>query len=283
VRIEQPTLGFIESHAADAARVLDQLPRHEAVALICSVPTRLMVPVARAMSSFAVARCLDIMPEGRAAGLIQRLGIHTTASILRYLSATRREELLAGLPTASAVACRLLLGYPEDTVGSLVDLSVLAMVPATTVAEALQRIGRAADDPGDFLYVVGDDGRLQGQLRVAELLRSSERGQQIGTLMHDTPQPVPAQLSLDAARGQRTWNEHPVLPVTESNDRFLGVLHHHALLKHGSGVLPGDPVSGLHGIGVALGSAYWSLFSSTIRAVVSALPVAEQGKDGAAP
>ena len=73
------------------------------------------------------ARCLAALDDARALELLAPMGTQPTVAVLRHLPSARRQALIAGLPTAAALASTLLLGYAEDTLGAWADPDVVML------------------------------------------------------------------------------------------------------------------------------------------------------------
>src|SRR3989304_3643921 len=95
--LETLTLAFIESHPADAARVLEPPPAAGSAALCERVPARLGAPVLAAMLPPTAARNVTALGDERGMGLLSLLG------------AQRSEEHTSELQSRLHLVCRLLL------------------------------------------------------------------------------------------------------------------------------------------------------------------------------
>ncbi|WP_298746094.1 CBS domain-containing protein [uncultured Brevundimonas sp.] len=136
------------------------------------------------------------------------------SAVLRYVRQPRRDQLIAQLPTATALAFRLLLTYPEDTVGAWINTHCLAVAPETLVSEALERLRQSPESVGPYLYVVDADRRLQGMAAMADLLRAG-RGATVAQTMQPARHRLSARASLAAAHQHQGWKEYHALPVLQ--------------------------------------------------------------------
>jgi magnesium transporter len=271
------TLAYLRMHPTEAARVLEQLPFAETAVLLGAVPGRIAAPVlSRLVPSFA-ARSLANVADDSVVRLLRRLTTPAAAAVLRHIGEERRARLLGELPSAMAVACRLLLRYPEDSVGALADTTVLTLLPATPVREVLARFKSAQDDVGDFLYVVDDERFLRACLRPAALLHVT------GTMSVGALDPVPvsrlaAQAAPRSVRDHPGWNSFSTLPVVDRDGRLIGALRQSVLMqaldRTPAPVRTGTEPSTL----VALGDAGWSAAATLLHAAVGVLPVSRRGQ-----
>lgn len=272
------SLVFAETHPGESARVLDRLTAEDAAAFFRFLPARLVAPVLRQMLPLAAAHCLELLDDETAAGLVRDLDAQSGTAILRHLSAARRDRLVGELPTASALAFRFLLGYPEDAVGAWVQPHVLALPPDMSISTALDHVRQSPEAGGEFLYVIDTAQRLQGVVSLIDALRAG-RGATLAQVMRPRRSTISARASLHAARAQAAWREHHTLPVVEHNQRFIGALDLATLcqaLERQDGVT--GPPTGF-AAGAALASGVWSLFAGLLQAFTALLPGAPAAND----
>ncbi len=275
VRGRDLTLAFVRERPGEAARVLEHLPPAEAAALLADLPARVGAPlVARLFPAFA-ARCLEALADERAGTLLRRIGAPAAAAALRHVGEPRRAVLLAELPTAMSVACRLLLRYPADSVGALADVEVLAFTPETSVREALQRLRASGNEAGDFVYLVDANRRLRGCLRPAALLHAGS-SLSLGELPRVDLPLLPAKATAPSVRDHDGWTSHSTLPVVDRERSFVGALRQAALaqaLARRRAPPPRLPGGALE----LLAGAAWGAFDALLQAAVALLPGRSRG------
>jgi len=276
---ESLTLAFVEAHPADAARVLETLPAAESAALFARVPPRLGAPVLAAMLPPTAARTVLSLEDERAMGLLSALGAQAAVAVLRHVSEPRRTTLIDGLPTAAAVASRMLLGYPEDTVGAWTDTDVVTLAPEVRVGDALARV-RVARDDASVVHVVGPDERLLGIVDLVALVRAPESAD-VGHLMRRADAVVAAVAPLAGAASHRGWERASILPVVERGDRLIGVLRRGTLMRALARTTLQPADAGAAGLAETLARGYWDALSGVISAAVGLLPRARPVREEA--
>jgi magnesium transporter len=235
------------------------------------VPGRVAATVvSRLLPGFA-ARSVELLADEPAVRLLRRLSTPAAASLLRHLDAGRRARLLAELPRATAVACGLLLRYPEDSIGALADTDVLTVPPSMPVRDVLARLRSARDDAGDFFYVVDEERRLRVCLRPATLLHATG-ALSVGAL---EPARVPVLLAQAAPRSVRDhpgWSSHSTLPVVDRDGRLIGALRQSVLLQALTRA-PSDAHAAAEPRAInAVAGAGWTAIATLLQALVSWLP-----------
>lgn len=265
------SLAFMQGHPANAARVLEALSIAEAAALFDRAPARIGGGVMAAMLPRQASACVAALSDVRALELLATMNMQAMVSLLRYIPEARRQALVGGLPTASALASALLLGYDEDTLGAWADPSVIMLPPETRVADALARV-RQTEVVHPAVFVTDASRRLAGLVGLATLLRAPE-GATLASLMHSPAAVLRAHAPLASATSHPGWTHTSALPVVEPGERVLGVMTRDALTR----ALRRDhtepdaaaAVATLPGL-LALG--YWETFSGMVSAGLGLMP-----------
>lgn len=261
---------FMRSHPGEAAQVIEGVAPAHAAALFAAAPARLGAAVLAAMLPSAAARAVDALEDERAMALLGALRAQSAVLVLRHIAEPRRGRLIAGLPTAAALASRLLLGYPEDSVGAWTDPHVLAFSGDTRAAAALERV-RSAEEPAEHLFVVDARQRLGGWLKLALLLRAPALAP-LDALMARADAVLAAQTPLAGAAGHPGWLGSAALPVVEADGRLLGVLTSDALARALGRAGPRGTRAGPESVAGLLALGYWEALSSMIEAGAMLLP-----------
>lgn len=276
---EDLSFAFLESHPADAARVLERIAPQNVAALLMDAPVRLTAPALRAMLPLHVARCLDTLADDAVSGLLRAMGPQAGVAVLHYVPESRRNALLAQLPTALAMAFRLLLGYPEDTVGAWMDPRVLALPADTTAETALNRLREAEGESAVSIFVIGPGQRLLGQADLPEVLRAAAETP-LSKVMHQTTYTLPARAAIRAVGEHAGWDDYQMLPVVEREDRFVGALDRGVLARALLRTRHAQPGGGYDDLVANVAGGYWLGVASLIQLVVALIPVTPPQQNG---
>ena len=268
------TLTYIAAHPAEAARVLERMPGADAAALFATVPARAGAPVLTAMLPSAAARILSSLHDEPALALLAAAGVQAAVTVLRYIAEPRRSRLLEGLPTATAVASRILLGYPDDSVGAWADPDIIMLVPETRVNDVLARVRGGDEKKVDQVYGVDNEQRLVGIVDLLELLRVPD-STTLAAVLHKPLAMLTAMTPLTGAATQRGWQLSSVLPVVERDGRLIGVMHRatlaRAMARSRATTQPANEVT----ITGVLTRGYWDAASGLAEAALWLLPPAK--------
>ncbi len=278
---ERLSFAFLESHPAEAARVLERLTPQNVAGLLSDAPVRLAGPVLRLMLPTFVARCLEPLDDPTAAGLLRVMGPQAGVSVLHYLPEQRRAHLLTQLPTAMGMTFRLLLGYPQDAIGAWMDPRVVSLPADTTADAALTRLRDAQGGEIDsVVFVTGASQRLLGMVEVPELLRA-QASVPLSRLMRGVRFTLPARASILGVGDHEGWDDFQILPVVERDDRFVGALDRGVVARALMRQQRVRPQAGMGDVFANMAGGYWLGVSSLIEWAVEMLPVAPplaQGK-----
>ena len=268
------TLAFVTAHPAEAARILERLNPIDAAALFEQLPARASAPVLTAMLPSAAAHVITSLGMQTAMSLLSATGTQATVAILRQIPESTRNQLVDALPTAAAMASRLLLYYPDDSVGAWIDPDIVLFPPETTVSEAIARIAAGNEPQVEQVFTVDREQRLTGAVNVHELLRANSTTM-LANIARRPQTVLSASATISGISRRRGWQQAPAIPVTDRNGQLIGVLRRSALdraLARGNRFIQPEPDQPL---GSLLANKYWNAFSVLADAAVSALPRAK--------
>lgn len=278
---ERLSLAYIEAHPGDAARVLERLPTEQAAAFFAALPARALAPAIGAMLPIAAGRILAQLGDDQTVALLAALGTQPALSVLRHVPEARRVELVAGLPTTTALASRLLLGYPDDSVGAWTDPEVVALPGDAAVEDAITRVRELPGTRIEEVYSVGMGERLFGSVDIATLLRAPAHAA-LETIARKPNAVLPAASPLAGAATHRGWQHSAGLPVVEQGERLIGVLRRATLMRAlaRNRSLTAAPEQ-QHDLLSVIGLSYWQAISGLVGAAVTALPTVSpvRGRD----
>ena len=118
------------------------------------------------------AELLSALDDKRGAALLQELADDDAADLLGEMEPDDRDRMLAALPSAEAGEIRDLLRYDEETAGGLMTTALVAVAAESSAGDAIAEIRRQGREVEDFytVFVVDDQGRLQGTVHLADLI-----------------------------------------------------------------------------------------------------------------
>ncbi len=266
---EALTFAFLRAHPEDAARVLENCPPADVVALMQALPARITAPVLKLLRPSMAAAVLHGVDQNRGAVLVALLETSMAARVLRQVTEERRIELLARLRTSKGIALRLILAVPDDSIGAWVDADCLTLSGDVTAGRARER-ATAASGNTERIVLLDEQRRPISWVLLPDLLRA-----QPATPVAELAVPIPAVLvaamPLSAGLLHPAWRSSSVLPVTTRLGTFIGLLRHERLQQiHDQDRASRGPALSSFGGVVAYG--YWQSITSVMRGGLSLLP-----------
>jgi magnesium transporter len=247
---------FLEDHPEDAARSLEDQPTADAIALLASVSGQTAAVVLRAMDPFRAVACLQAMRHETLGEVLEGLDVEVLASLLRRMEPPAREQLLAGRSTKVVQTVRLLLSYPSDTAGAVMDPRVLTLPNDITVGQAVARIEKNPGDLYYYVYVVDREQVVCGVLDVKELLLAPDELAVRQVMLHEVVS-VSVHANLATVRDHPAWGQIEALPVVDDKGVLLGVIRHRVIRQLERRLRNDQAGQGIETL-IALGELYWA-------------------------
>ncbi|MEY4566424.1 MAG: hypothetical protein RLY14_1394 [Planctomycetota bacterium] len=179
-----------------------------------------------------VDRQIDILmheDEKLIAILLAHLPADDVVDLLHELSETRSEDLLALVPAKARRDIRRLQTFPEGTAGSVMTTEAACLDERLTVREALEALGREAENLEIvyYIYVVDETNHLRGVVSTRRLVSAIGRQEtRLSDLMETDLVSVHALDSQDEAVEKVAHYNLLAIPVLDDRGHMLGIITH---------------------------------------------------------
>lgn len=204
---------FIDEFPGTADKIILHLEPHRAVKTLKFLELKIQKRLIHNLPSVTVAILIQNMhPDDRTA-LLSELPSEVVKKLVQYLPTDERTETLA------------LLGYPEDSVGRLMNPDYIEVSANDTVHEVLLIIRKNAREIENinFIYVVDEHDRFLDDINLKELL-IAEPEQKISELMDERYITLNVQDDREEAAYEFRRNNRAVLPVTDNKGILMGIV-----------------------------------------------------------
>ena len=167
------------------------------------------------------------LPADAAAAILGEVRSDRQVDLLAQLGPEGAEGVIARMESSMAARVRRLLTYPAESAGGIMITEYLAYpgdwLAQELVADLESHRGDYADISVQYMYVVDSAGRLEGVLRMRDLVFSPKTVRIADTMITD-PLMVRAEQTLEEL--QQFFERHPLLgvPVVDSDRRLLGIV-----------------------------------------------------------
>jgi len=154
------------------------------------------------------------------------------ADILQDVNPEARKHYLAMLKPEQQETTRSLMRYDEDTAGGRMTTQAARISLGTTVKEALDILREYKDSAESLarIFVVDDDGRLKGKIRLRELAFNSW-DTPVQNIMEEADLFILASSDQEEAAQMFAKYDMTLLPVVDEYDHLLGVITHDDVLE----------------------------------------------------
>lgn len=210
----------------DAANQLADLPLEEIRAIFRKLPDDLVGAIIMEFSPELQLRLIEGMRSPHVSGIVDEMFLDDAADILGRLRPERLKEILEKLPRESAKKITEILGYPEDSAGGIMNPDFVAVTADLTVHEAMALLRSNPALTADsifYIYVVDVDGRLQGVLRVRDLLLA-QPDRPVSDVMIRRVRCISVHADQEAIADLFREHHFTALPVVDDFQRLRGIV-----------------------------------------------------------
>ena len=224
------TVRFAADYPAEAAALLERASPDAAGSVLSSLPQPVATAVLGAMAPGPAADCLAGLAPRAAARLLKTLKLEHMTPLMLRLDAKARNAILRVLPATISTSLRIVLQFPSDSLGSLLDPQVMTARADGEAGQTIALARRAPQSVRRYLYVLGDGQRLVGVVGTRQCALS-DAALPIARLMDPRPVALLARTRLQEAVRNPHWERFDMLPVVDRRDVFLGVVRRNSLQR----------------------------------------------------
>jgi len=166
---------------------------------------------------------LSARSDEDAAKLLSAMAPDDAVDLLTELEQDRRLPILQQVSPAAQRKMRSLLSYNAETAGGLMNPDFVTVTSSSTVQDALDAVRASLSPPeaAGVVFVVGEDGTLQGTALVVDLLRAEPSAD---VAVATRPDPASLSPGADVHEVVRTMTDYnlAVAPVVDAGGHMLG-------------------------------------------------------------
>lgn len=232
LRLQIPQSRLSDLHPADLADIIEDMDVHERAALVESLNEEVLADVFEEMDPKVQVSIMRGLEFEKAADIIEEMSPDDAADLIADLPKDTADGIFQELDDEYEEKVKGLLVHDEDEAGGLMTTQFMALGPDKTIVDALAHIRQNAGDVDViyYIYVVDDDGRLQGVINLRELL-SNEIFTPLNRIM--TTRLITAKLDEQAEDLADTFAKYGfrAIPVVDEEHHIRGVIRFKALLE----------------------------------------------------
>lgn len=221
---------FFQLYPGEAARLLDTFSVEEIVNYLQTQKITRSAQIFAHLNPDIAASLIGHMDDQFFSQLFTIIDVLLASRLLARLDKEIVEKKLFLLPANIALEIRELMQYPPETAGYLMEPSVLMFHRDDKVEQALKIIRTTRDRRILHIYIVDEDGKLEGIVPLEEVAVSQPK-EQLGNL--DQTSLVAIQAMSPREDVVQLLEEKKILslPVVNIDGKLLGVIRHNALVN----------------------------------------------------
>lgn len=193
-------------------------------------PEPLAIDLSR-MDPVEAARLVEGLDPELAIDVLRRMNPALVGDIIAEMADAPRQRLVATGTHGLARQWSVNLGYPDESVGRLMEPPTAVFRPHQTVGEVALRVRDLVKKIFiTYCFVVDDEGVLLGIVTMRDLLVSDPAARLEGIMLRDAFALRPDQPVKDAMK-QVIMRHFPVYPVVSGEGRLLGLVRGQAMFE----------------------------------------------------
>jgi magnesium transporter len=211
-----------DQRSSDIAAIVEVLDNEQRRLIFDVLDTTTSAEVLEKVDQACRAGLFELLEEEEIGDLVAELDPDDAADLLAELPEQTRQRLLRRLAPDDAAEITELMTYSEDSAGGIMDPVLISVPDNATVAEAINKI-RSAEIDEDFysVFVVDDDGKFIGDVRIRDLLTRPE-DMRVSELTDRDSIYMVVQDDQERARNVFRDNDLIVVPVLDEDHILVG-------------------------------------------------------------
>jgi magnesium transporter len=204
---------------------LRNLPPDQQALVFRLLEKRLALDVFERLDRWEQTQLVRAMEDPDLVQLIEAIEPDARVRLLEELPAKVVKRVLLELSGETLASISVLLGYPEDSAGRVMNPRYLALPEQTTVSVALQQVRQSPLNPEhlEVVFVLGEGRLYKGYLTVAKLLKAAP-DTPLCQLVEGEPVAVSAYDPVEKVAELFTRRQYPLVAVVDSEGRLVGAI-----------------------------------------------------------
>lgn len=213
-----------------AASRIEDLTPDEAAEVLRDHSAGVIGPVLAYVAPDFAAEVLVALPEEKSAELLSEIAPNDATRVLSMFDSETRDRFLSLIDEAIAKELSVLLTYPLNSAGQLMEARVPHFRDNASVKSTLDRLRKTRARASRSLFVVDSNNRLSGRVSIQELALAPP-----AALLKDILEPVSATVSPVSSRDEvvELLEKHRLvdLAVIDVDGRLLGIIYNRTLIQ----------------------------------------------------
>ncbi len=216
-------------HPGRTAEFMEGLSAAEAWAVLLTTDLSTRVEIFGFLPEEVQTEIVEVSDPQEISELIAQMPPDDRVDLLNQVDPAVVEATLPLVPTEERRDILRLRAYPEGTAGAVMTTEVARLSESATAGEALQELGRQAQDLETiyYVYIVDDENHLRGLVSARQLVTHIGRPQTpIADLMERDLVTVEANDDQEAVARKVADYDFLAIPVVDDEQHLVGIITH---------------------------------------------------------
>lgn len=214
-----------DSHPIDLALALEDASDSNILFLASLLTDEQMAEIIEQAEEEVQNHIMRLFDMNKMLRIFQYMSKDDVVDILGEMAANRRKELVKLMKTSDQTVIRNLLGYKENTAGSIMTTEYISMRNTLTVSQALEKVKEIAPKTEEIntLYITNEKKQLIGTVSLRDLLVAKNYDTLNDLLEENVISVEPEADQEDVARLVSKYDLHAI-PVVNKRKGILGII-----------------------------------------------------------
>lgn len=231
LKIAVPYKKLSKLHPADLADILEDMDSEYRTKIFESLDENLAADTLEEIDPHIQADILQTVSESKVAEVLEAMPNDEIADILEEVDAEIAEKLLMNMEQDDADEVRELMGYEDETVGSIMNPDYISFNLNISVLETIDLLRelKPDDEVAYYIYITDDENRLNGVLTLRDLIISPTE-KLIREIMNTNLVKVSVKDDIESTVELAMKYDLISLPVVDDEDKLCGIVIIHDII-----------------------------------------------------
>lgn len=231
LRISVPYKKLSTLHPADLADILEELDDKQRRQIFETLDEDLVADTLEEIEPEFKGAIIRDLSESKAAEVLENMPNDEIANLLDELDDEEREKILITLESEDAEEVKELLGYEDETVGSIMNKDFISFNIDITVEETIELIREIQPDEEVmyYVYITDEEEKLQGVVSLRDLIMHNSSAK-LKDIMNTSVIKVKYDMYAGDAIELATKYDLLSIPVVDDEDKLVGIVLIHDII-----------------------------------------------------
>lgn len=213
-----------DQNIADVVDIVYEFPEQQS-RIISNMSTHRAVNVFKLLEAANQKDIIRDLPPSVTAALLNAMPADDRTDFFEELSSDAVRELIKLLDPDERRVTLTLLGYPENSIGRLMNPDYVYVYAYNTIEEVFETIKKYGKNSEaiNVIYVINENGELLDDIRIGEFLLNDPQTK-VSELMDERVISLSAYDDQETASEVFKMNNRVALPVVSNNNKLLGIV-----------------------------------------------------------